>query len=67
MEKKNDLQFLPRLAKKILTFFYITLREPYLWGSYIAYLRKLPRILKKRAIIMKNKRVTAKEMKKWFT
>lgn len=73
MEKKNELigtffsDFFPIMLKKILTPFYITLREPYLWGSYIAYLRQLPRILKKRAIIMKNRRVTAEDMKKWFT
>ncbi|NIA02307.1 MAG: glycosyltransferase [Nitrospirae bacterium] len=72
MEKKNDLigtffsNFFPIMLKKILTPFYITLREPYLWGSYIAYLHQLPHILKKRAIIMKNRRVTAKEMKRWF-
>ncbi len=73
MEKKNELvgsffsDFFSIMLKKILTPFYITLREPYLWGSYIAHLRKLPRILKKRAIIMKNKRVTDMQMKKWFT
>ncbi len=67
MEKKNDMQWLPRLAKKFLTFFYITLKEPYLWGSYIDHLRQLPRILEKRKIIMKNRRVSEEDMGKWFT
>lgn len=73
MEKKNELvgtffsDFFPIMLKKILTPFYITFCEPYLWGSYIAHLRKLPRILKKRAIIMKNKRISDEEMKKWFS
>jgi GT2 family glycosyltransferase len=67
MEKKNDLQWLPRLTKKILTFFYVTLREPYLWGSYLEHLKQLPRILEKRKIIMKNRRISDEDMGKWFT
>jgi len=72
MVKKNDLwsNFFKNFHKifpvMILTPFYITFKEPYLWGSYLSYLKKLPRILRKRAVIMKNKKVTAKEMDKWF-
>lgn len=72
MEMKNEMpetfwkDFGPIIAKKILTFFYITLREPYLWGSYIQYLKLLPKILRKRKEIMAKKRLSAKEMSKWF-
>jgi len=72
MVKKNYLwgnflkNFYKILPMSFLTTVYMTFKEPYLWGSYISYLKKLPRILRKRAIIMKNKKVSAKEMEKWF-
>lgn len=51
---------------KIVTPFYISFVEPYLWKSYFSYLKLLPRALKKRKEIMKNKTMKAKEMRKWF-
>ncbi len=72
MEAKNELwsnffkDFFYIIFKKLAIFAYITLREPYLWGSYFEYLMKLPRALKKRQIIMKNKKISNKEMGKWF-
>lgn len=72
MERKNCLakntlrNFFPIMFRKIATACYITLREPYLWKSYLVYLRQLPRAIKKRKIIMQNKKVSADEMGKWF-
>lgn len=72
MEAKNELwgnffkDFFPIMFKRLAMLGYITVKEPYLWGSFFTYLKQLPRILRKRKIIMKNKKVTAKEMSKWF-
>lgn len=72
MQEKNELwsnffhDFAPIMLVKILMPFYITFVEPYLWLAYFQYLKLLPRIWKKRSIIMKNKHVDAKEMGKWF-
>lgn len=60
MQTKNETfssftkNFFPIMLTKILTPFYITLKEPYLWGAYINYFKKLPKILKKRKIVMKH-------------
>ncbi len=72
MESKNKLwghsirNFGPLALKKLATAVYITIKEPYLWKSYLTYLRQLPRALKKRKIIMKNRKISNKEMQKWF-
>lgn len=72
MERKNELwgnfffNFFPIMSKKIALAAYITFKEPYLWGSYFDYLKQLPKALRKRKIIMEKKRVSAKEMRKWF-
>lgn len=72
MERKNELwrnifaDFFPIFLKKIAMFAYITFREPYLWGSYLAYLKQLPKALKKRKEIMKKRKISGKEMGKWF-
>ncbi|MBD3360998.1 glycosyltransferase [Candidatus Peregrinibacteria bacterium] len=72
MQAKNELwgtffaDFGTIMLRKILMPFYITFREPYLWKSYLDYVKQLPSALKKRRIIMKNRRASAKEMKKWF-
>ncbi|MBI2634409.1 glycosyltransferase family 2 protein [Candidatus Peregrinibacteria bacterium] len=72
MQVKNELwqnffkDFAAIVKRKLGMAIYITFREPYLWGSYLKYLRKLPRALKKRSIIMKNRRATVEEMGKWF-
>lgn len=72
MERKNELwgnffaDFFPIIFKKIAMFAYVTFREPYLWGSYFAYLKQLPKALKKRKEIMKRRKISGKEMGKWF-
>ncbi|MEK7672743.1 MAG: glycosyltransferase family 2 protein [Patescibacteria group bacterium] len=72
MEAKNELwgnffkDFFSIMGKKIAVFGYITLKEPYLWKSYWSYLKKLPKALKKRKVIMANKKITSKQMAKWF-
>lgn len=72
MERKNELwrnffaDFFPIIFKKIAMFAYITFREPYLWGSYFSYLKQLPKALKKRKEIMKKRKISGKEMGKWF-
>lgn len=72
MHIKNSLwqntmyNFFPIFLRKIAIFGYITLKEPYLWKSYMDYLKQLPRALKKRKIIMQNKKISAEEMGQWF-
>jgi GT2 family glycosyltransferase len=72
MQVKNELplSFLAHspsiLLRKIATIFYISIREPYLWKSYLEYLKQTPRILKKRKHIMKKRRVSSRDMNKWF-
>lgn len=72
MQIKNELPgtffwHLPQiLLRKILTPFYITIKEPHLWKAYFEYLKQLPSALKKRRIIMKKATATTKDMKKWF-
>lgn len=72
MQTKNEMwgnyihHFFPILTRKILTPIYMTFFEPYLWKSYLQYLNTLPNTYKKRKIIMANKALTPKEMRKWF-
>ncbi|MFA7685357.1 MAG: glycosyltransferase [Candidatus Gracilibacteria bacterium] len=72
MQAKNELwgafwkDFGAIVSVKLASPLYMTFAEPYLWKGYAGYLKRLPRILKKRSHIMKNKRVTAKEIVKWF-
>ena len=72
MQAKNEFfinflrDFFPIMGRKILMLIYITFKEPYLWKSYKEYLKLLPKILKKRKIIMKNKKTSAKKMRKYF-
>ncbi len=72
MEAKNELwsnfftDFFSIIFKKIAIAGYITLKEPFLWKSYFEYLKQLPRILRKRKIIMERKRIKSSEMRKWF-
>ncbi|MBP9771052.1 glycosyltransferase family 2 protein [Candidatus Gracilibacteria bacterium] len=72
MERKNELwlnyfaDFFPIIFKKLAVFAYITVNEPYLWASYFDYIKQLPRALKKRSLIMKKRRISAGEMRKWF-
>lgn len=72
METKNELpgtfiaDFFHIIAKKIIRPIYTLFFEPYLLKQYFTYLKQLPGALRKRKLIMKNKRVSAKCMKKWF-
>ncbi len=72
METKNQQigvffrNFFPIMLRKIATPFYITIKEPYLWGGYISYLKKLPKALKKRREIMKKAKLSSKESIKYF-
>ena len=72
MQAKNEFfinllrDFFPILVRQILMFIYITFKEPYLWKSYREYLKLLPKILKKRKVIMKNKKISASKMSKLF-
>lgn len=72
VQSKNELNanffhdFFPIVLRKLMAPVYITIFEPYLWGAYIEYFKLLPRIRKKRKIIMQNKKISPKEMEKWF-
>ena len=72
MQKKNETvasfweDFGPIMSVKMVTPIYITFAHPHLWKAYGSYIKKLPRILKKRLIIMKNKKISGKEMAKKF-
>ena len=72
MQVKNETwgtylrDFFPIMMRRFAMPFYITFLEPYLWGAYREYLKQLPNILKKRKIIMKEKRISSKEMSEWF-
>ncbi|PIZ76416.1 hypothetical protein COY05_01385 [Candidatus Peregrinibacteria bacterium CG_4_10_14_0_2_um_filter_38_24] len=72
MEVKNEIpgnffkDFFQIVGKKILMFGYITIFEPYLWGSFLGFLKLLPATLKKRAEIMKRKKSSSKQMSKHF-
>lgn len=72
MRAKNDLaqsvwrDFLPIAWKEMLMTGWMTLREPFLWKSLWRFLSKLPSALRKRKQIMKRKKISAKEMEKWF-
>ncbi|MFA6992148.1 MAG: glycosyltransferase family 2 protein [Candidatus Gracilibacteria bacterium] len=72
MEKKNGLwgnffsDFFSIILKKIMLIPYLLFFEPHLIKAYFSSLKTLPHTLKKRKIIMKNKKVSAKEMSVWF-
>ena len=72
MQVKNEMlgtfiaDFFPIMIRKILTPFYITLREPFLWKAWWGYVKQLPSALRKRRVIMKKAKISAKEMSKWF-
>ncbi len=72
MQIKNEIaknflhDAIPILFKEILILAYITFREPYLYLSIFEILKKLPLMLKKRNIIMKNKKVDWEDMSIWL-
>jgi len=72
MEKKNDLwgnfshDFGPIMAKKIMLIPYLLFFEPHLIKAYFSSLKALPGTYRKRKIILQNKKLSAKQMQKWF-
>lgn len=63
----NFLQDLPYIAWfEIRAFFYALLVEPFLLKSYLDALKLLPRMLKKRRIIMQKKTVGQSYIRQWF-
>lgn len=72
MRVKNELtgivarDFLPILRKEILMSGWIVLRERFLLKSVWKFLCQLPGAFLKRREIMKKKRISAREMRKWF-
>ena len=72
MRVKNDLpslvarDFLQILWKEILMSGWILLREQFLIKAFFHFLWQMPAALRKRRQIMKKRRVTAREMGKWF-
>lgn len=72
MQSKNEMwgtfwkDFFPIMLRRLALPIYITFAEPYLWKAYKEYFSLLPKIRKKHKVIMQNKRVSAKEMSKWF-
>lgn len=73
MQVKNDLwrnflrDVVPIMTKEILFFGYMILREPYLFKSLWQFYMLLPKMHRKRASIMRHKRVSYKGMQRWFT
>lgn len=72
MQLKNELplnffkDLFPILWKEILVCGYVLFREPYLIGAWFDMLGKIPSTLKKRADIMKKRKVGAREMGRWL-
>lgn len=72
MQVKNELwgnylkNIIPIFIKDLLIAGYVLFREPYLVKAWFHALRQLPNALRKRAYIMKNKKVTWKEMDRWL-
>lgn len=63
----NILKDLPYILKReIMMLGYIIIFEPKVLGEVPAFLRILPKILKKRKQIMKRKVAGPEEMRKWF-
>ncbi|MCA9373685.1 glycosyltransferase family 2 protein [Candidatus Peregrinibacteria bacterium] len=73
MQLKNETwgtyfaDFFPIFGKEILVFGYMLFREPSIFKAWLEMVKQLPRALKKRSYIQKNKRVTSKEMRKWLS
>ena len=72
MQLKNEqpllfLKHLPWfLPKEIISWIYVLLLERYTWRAIRDLFKLTPRAWKKRKIIMANKKVSAKEMERWF-
>lgn len=72
MQVKNEQwtnllrDLLPIFFKEILILGYIVVREPYLLKALCQFWLKLPHALRKRRLIMRRKKVSAKKMHKWL-
>lgn len=72
MQIKNELPLLfvkhfPRvIIKELAAWSYVLLFESYTLKTIKSLIKEIPGAFKKRKIIMKNKRITRKEMAKWF-
>lgn len=72
MQIKNDqwsnmLKNAPSIiAREVAQLGFTLLREPFLIKSWIELVKKLPKTLRARRAILKRKKVTPKEMQKWF-
>lgn len=73
MQIKNEFirgilkDFFSIIWKEILIFGYILFREPFLLKSFGKMIVQTPKMLKKRHHIMKNKKVSYKQMQKWLS
>jgi GT2 family glycosyltransferase len=73
MQLKNEFvfgflcNFFPIIWKEILIKGYMIFREPYLFKACLKMFSLLPRALKKRKYIMKNRRAGWREMEKWLS
>jgi len=72
MQVKNELwgnlarDFFSIFMKEILIFGYIMVREPYLLKALGRFFLQLPRALRNRRLIMRNRKVSARDMAKWL-
>lgn len=72
MQIKNELPLLflknfpGILAKELAAWAYVLLFENYTLGAIKSLAKEIPKAFKKRKIIMKNKKITGKEMERWF-
>lgn len=72
MQIKNETfadmlhDFFPVLWKQILIMGYVIFREPYLVKAWFHMLSQIPRALKKRHYIMKNRKVSWRDMHPWL-
>ena len=72
MRIKNELpdlflrDILYIIIKEIGAWAYVLFFERYTWKAIKSLIKQIPKARKKREIIMKRKRVEAKEMGKWF-
>lgn len=54
------------IAREIAQLGFTLLREPFLIKSWIELVKKLPKTMRARRVIMKRKKTAPKEMQKWF-
>lgn len=73
MQVKNEIwqtvlfDFPQIVFKETASWFYVLFFERYAVGSIVKLLKHIPKMLKKRKFIMRNKRIGVKEIRKWFS